>query len=130
MSRVTVSKRTASDHFEPDEDIDPKAQRQLRGHLEQIDYAAYAANRRVLSSTVVSIDAEKLQKLAAAAALARTRWVVAGLAVAEADPFPNTQQLKTLADLREAYAELTEVYEGLRRMVERGYLSYVGPEAA
>ncbi len=130
MSRVTVSKRTASDHFEPDEDIDPKAQRQLRGHLEQIDYAAYAANRRVLSSTVVSIDAEKLQKLAAAAALARTRWVVAGLAVAEADPFPNTQQIKTLADLREADAELTEVYEGLRRMVERGYLSYVGPEAA
>ena len=130
MSRVTVSKRTASDHFEPDEDIDPKAQRQLRGDLEQIDYAAYAANRRVLSSTVVSIDAEKLQKLAAAAALARTRWVVAGLAVAEADPFPNTQQIKTLADLREAYAELTEVYEGLRRMVERGYLSYVGPEAA
>ena len=130
MSRVTVSKRTASDHFEPDEDIDPNAQRQLRGHLEQIDYAAYAANRRVLSSTVVSIDAEKLQKLAAAAALARTRWVVAGLAVAEADPFPNTQQIKTLADLREAYAELTEVYEGLRRMVERGYLSYVGPEAA
>ena len=130
MSRVTVSKRTASDHFEPDEDIDPKAQRQLRGHLEQIDYAAYAANRRVLSSTVVSIDAEKLQKLAAAAALARTRWVVAGLAVAEADPFPNTQQIKTLADLREAYAELTEVYEGLRRMVERGDLSYVGPEAA
>ena len=130
MSRVTVSKRTASDHFEPDEDIDPKAQRQLRGHLEQIDYAAYAANRRVLSSTVVSIDAEKLQKLAAAAALARTRWVVAGLAAAEADPFPNTQQIKTLADLREAYAELTEVYEGLRRMVERGYLSYVGPEAA
>ena len=130
MSRVTVSKRTASDHFEPDEDIDPKAQRQLRGHLEQIDYAAYAANRRVLSSTVVSIDAEKLQKLAAAAALARTRWVVAGLAVAEADPFPNTQQIKTRADLREAYAELTEVYEGLRRMVERGYLSYVGPEAA
>ena len=98
MSRVTVSKRTASDHFEPDEDIDPKAQRQLRGHLEQIDYAAYAANRRVLSSTVVSIDAEKLQKLAAAAALARTRWVVAGLAVAEADPFPNPQQIKTLAD--------------------------------
>ena len=130
MSRVTVSKRTASDHFEPDEDIDPKAQRQLRGHLEQIDYAAYAANRRVLSSTVVSIDAEKLQKLAAAAALARTRWVVAGLAVAEADPFPNTQQIKTLADLREAYAELTEVYEWLRRMVELGYLSYVGPEAA
>lgn len=83
-----------------------------------------------MSSTVVSIDAEKLQKLAAAAALARTRWVVAGLAVAEADPFPNTQQIKTLADLREAYAELTEVYEGLRRMVERGYLSYVGPEAA
>ena len=128
MSRVTVSKRTASDHFEPDENVDPRTQRQLRGHLEQIDYAAYAANRRVLSSTIASLDAEKLQKLASAAALARTRWVVAGMAVADAEPFPNSQQIKTLADLRACYEELTEVYEGLRRMVERGYLTYVGPE--
>ena len=128
MSRVTISKRTASDHFEPDEDVDPRTQRQLRGHLEQIDYTAYAANRRVLNGTIANIDAEKLQKLASAAALARTRWVVAGLAVADADPFPSTQQIKTLADLRSCYEELMEVYEGLRRMVERGYLTYVGPE--
>lgn len=128
MSRVTVSKRTASDHFEPDEDIDPKTQRQLRGHLEQIDYTAYAANRRVLSGTVANVDAEKFQRLASAAALARTRWVVAGLAVAEADPFPNASQIRTLSELRASYEELTEVYEGLRRMVERGYLVYVGPE--
>lgn len=128
MSRVTVSKRTASDHFEPDEDVDPRTQRQLRGHLEQIDYAAYAANRRMLSSTIASLDSEKLQKLASATALARTRWVVAGMAVADAEPFPNAQQIRTLADLRTGYEELTEVYEGLRRMVERGYLTCACPE--
>lgn len=130
MSRVTLSRRSVNDHFEPDDNLDPKAKRQLHGQLEQIDYAAYAANRRVLSGTLSSLEAEKLQKLASAAALARTRWVVAGLSLADVDPFPTPQQIKTLAELREAYEELTEVYEGLRRMVERGYLSYFGPEPA
>ncbi len=130
MSRVTVSRRISSDHFEPDDDVDPKTKRQVHGHLEQIDYTTYAANRRVLSGTLANIDAEKLQKLASAAALARTRWVVAGLSLADVEPFPTPQQIRTLAELREAYEELTEVYEGLRRMVERGYITYVGPEPA
>lgn len=128
MSRVTLSRRVSSDHFEPDDDVDPKTKRLLHGHLEQIDYTTYAANRRVLSGTLANIDTEKLQRLASATALARTRWVVAGLSLADVDPFPTPQQIKTLAELREAYEELTEVYEGLRRMVERGYLAYVGPE--
>ena len=130
MSRVTLSRRSVNDHFEPDDNVDPKTKRQVHGHLEQIDYTAYAANRRVLSGTLASLEAEKLQKLASATALARTRWVVAGLALADVEPFPTSQQIKTLAELREAYEELTEVYEGLRRMVERGYLAYVGPEPA
>ena len=128
MSRVTLSRRSVNDHFEPDDNVDPKTKRQVHGHLEQIDYTAYAANRRVLSGTLASLEAEKLQKLASATALARTRWVVAGLALADVEPFPTSQQIKTLAELREAYEELTEVYEGLRRMVERGYITYVGPE--
>ena len=33
-------RRTTGDHFEPDDANDPKVQRQLRGHLEQIDYTA------------------------------------------------------------------------------------------
>ena len=130
MSRVTLSRRSVNDHFEPDDNVDPKTKRQVHGHLEQIDYTAYAANRRVLSGTLASLEAEKLQKLASATALARTRWVVAGLALADVEPFPTSQQIKTLAELREAYEELTEVYEGLRRMVERGYLAYIGPEPA
>jgi len=130
MSRVTHSRRTSSDHFEPDDNVDAKTKRQLHGHLEQIDYTAYAANRRVLSGTLAHVDAEKLQRLASAAALARTRWVVAGMSLADVDAFPTPQQIKTLSELREAYGELTEVYEGLRRMVERGYLTYVGPEPA
>ena len=130
MSRVTLSRRSVNDHFEPDDDVDPKTKRQLHGHLEQIDYTTYAANRRVLSGTLANVDTEKLQRLASAAALARTRWVVAGLSLADVEPFPTPQQIKTLSELREAYEELTEVYEGLRRMVERGYLAYVGPESA
>lgn len=123
MSRV-IGSRAASDHFEPDAEVDPKVQRQLRGHLEQIDLAAYAANRKVLSATLGSADAERFRRLASAAALARTRWVVAALAMTEGVEAPSREQIAGLAHLRATYEELTGAYDGLRRMVERGYLTY------
>jgi hypothetical protein len=129
MSRIIAARRP-SDHFEPDEHIDPKVQRQLRGHLEQIDHTAYSANRRVLTATLASVDTTQLQSLASATALARTRWVAAGLALAEAEPYPTPGQITALAELRTAYEELSEVYDGLRRMVERGYLTYATEEPA
>ena len=129
MSRIMPARR-ASDHFEPDDNVDPKVQRQLRGHLEQIDYTAYSANRKVLNATLASVDTAKLQSLASATALARTRWVAAGLALAEAEPYPTPGQIAALAELRKGYEELAGVYDGLRRMVERGYLTSVAPDPA
>jgi hypothetical protein len=99
-------------------------QRQLRGHLEQIDYTAYAANRKVLNSTLAGLDAEKFQRLASAAALARARWTVAALAITDGAQAPTPNQIEGIAHLRRTYEELTEAYDALRRMVERGYLPY------
>ena len=67
MSTVTHSRRVVGDHFEP-EDKDPKAQRALRGHLEQIDYTAYAANRAVVGAALVGVDTRKFERLALATA--------------------------------------------------------------
>ena len=58
---MIASRKTVGDHFEPDEG-DPKAQRQLRGHLEQIDYTAYASNRQVMSAALGHVDAPKFQR--------------------------------------------------------------------
>lgn len=124
MSKIIGSRRAGGDHFEPDADIDGKAQRHLRGHLDQIDYTAYAANRKILSGALVSVDAEKFQRLGSAAALARTKWVVAALAVTESGPTLTANEIRALAQLRETYQELTEAYDAMRRMVERGYLTY------
>ena len=63
MSRATM-RRMPADHFEPDGDVDAKAQRQLRGHLEQIDYIAYAANRSFLNTALGRADAEKFERVA------------------------------------------------------------------
>lgn len=124
MSKLIGARRAATDHFEPDDDLDPKAQRSLRGHLEQIDYAAYAANKKTLQATLGAIDAPRVQKLAGAAALARTRWVVAALAISEANDPPTREQVLGLAHMRATYEELADAYDGLRRMVERGYVGY------
>ncbi|MFT3723857.1 MAG: hypothetical protein QM773_09745 [Hyphomonadaceae bacterium] len=121
---MTSTVRKVRDHFEPEANLDPQQQRALRAHLEQIDYAAFAANQEVLSKVVGHADLKRFQRLAVAAAQARARWVAASLALAEKSEAPSAQEVSHLATLRCAYDELTEAYDALRRMVERGYLPY------
>jgi hypothetical protein len=122
----TNTRRTIGDHFEPDDATDPKAQRQLRGHLEQIDYAAYTANRTVRGAALASVDAKKFERLALATAQARARWVATGIVAGDPGRPATPEQITELARLRTAYEELSEVYEAMRRMVERGYIEYGG----
>ena len=122
----TSSVRRTSDHFEPEAALDPQAQRRLRGHIEQIDYTAYASNREVIGQVLGQADLAKFQKLAVAAALARSQWIAAAVAMTESPTPLSPEQAAKLTGLRTAYEELTEAYEGMRRMVERGYLSFPG----
>jgi len=120
----SVTRPRGQDHFEPEAALDPAEQRALRGHLEQIDYTVYAANKEVVARTLHAADPEKFQKLALAAAEARAQWIAAALRVSEHGHAPTPQQAEHLQHLRAAYEELTAAYEGLRRLVERGHLPY------
>jgi len=120
----TASFRWASDHFEPEDDRDPQAQRRMRGYLEQIDYTAYAANVAVLKPLVGEADATRFQRLAVATAQARGQWVAEALAMSETGAALSPAQAARLSALRTAHDELAAAYEALRRMVERGYLTY------
>ncbi len=102
-------------------------QRRLRGQLEQIDYTAFASNREVIGAVLGQADAAKFQRLAVAAAHARAMWIKAALAMTETGAGLDPRQTEKLSQLRANYEELTEVYEGMRRMVERGYLAYASP---
>jgi hypothetical protein len=104
--------------------MDLTAQRRLRGQLEHIDYTVFASNREVIHTALGSADAEKFQRLAVAAALARAQWVKEALDMAENPSGFETRQVMRLAELRSRYEELSSVYEALRRMVERGYVTY------
>jgi hypothetical protein len=121
---MTSTVRKVRDHFEPEANLDPHQQRALRAHLEQIDYAAFAANQEVLAKAIGHADLKRFERLAVAAAQARARWVATSLALSERPEPPATQEVAQLATLRSAYEELTEAYDALRRMVERGYLPY------
>jgi hypothetical protein len=124
-STVTSSARhRGHDHFEPEAAVDPHEQRRMRGHLEQIDYAAYASNREVISHTLTGTDGAKFQRLAVAAAHARAQWVAAALEMTQTPRALSLDEVDRLGRLRAAFEELTEVYEAMRRMVERGYLGY------
>lgn len=123
MSTIqTGSYRRQRDHFEP-QDIDPQEQRRLRGLLEQIDYAAFVANREVIGQMLPGIDAGSFQRLAVMTATARGKWAAEGLRQSESGAPATPDQIARLTSARAAYEELAEVYEGLRRMVERGYVA-------
>ncbi|WP_304166665.1 hypothetical protein [Phenylobacterium aquaticum] len=125
---VSSFKRYAHDHFEPQQSDDPTAQRRLRGQLEQIDFTAYASNKEVVAAMLGHADLAKFQKLAVAAAQARAQWVKEALAMTE-NARPDPKGVARLSELRHQYEELTEAYEAMRRMVERGYLVYRSPAA-
>lgn len=122
---ATAGWRRQNDHFEP-HDISPEEQRRLRGALEAIDYTAFLCNREVLSSEVGATDPARVQRLALAAAQARGRWVAEAMRMADAGSVAP-EQAQRLSALRRTYEELSEAYEALRRMVERGYLSFTAP---
>ena len=113
-----------SDRFEPEPALDPSEQRKLRGHLEQIDYAAFAANRTVLAQSMGRTELGRFEHLAVAAAHARARWVSAAVTMTEKSPHLTHDQVTQLGALRRTFEELTEAYDAMRRMVERGYLTY------
>ena len=118
----TGSYRRQRDHFEP-QDIDPQEQRRLRGLLEQSDYSGFVANREVIGQMVPGLDAAAFQRLAVLTATARGKWVSEGLRQSESGAPSTVDQVARLTAARMAYEELAEVYEGLRRMVERGYIT-------
>lgn len=121
--------RRGMDHFEPEASLDPQEQRRLRAHLEQIDVTAFEANRDVLRKVVGATDISRFRQLAHAAAEARTRWVLTAMKLTEGGHAPTAEQSMQLHGLRVTYEELAEAYEGLRRMVERGYLHFQTPKA-
>ena len=123
VTRTFSATKYAPDHFQPEIDADPQAQRRMRGNLEQIDYTAFVSNREVIAQVIGAADAGQFQKLAVAAASARARWVAEAMAMSAAGA-AAPEQVAKLAAMRSAYHELAEAYEALRRMVERGYLSY------
>lgn len=121
---ATSSTRKVRDHFEPEAALDAHEQRQLRGHLEQIDYATFAANREVLGQALQHVDIQKFGRLAVSAAQARAKWVAAAMVMADRPEAMTADEVAKLATLRAGYEELSEAYEALRRMVERGYVTF------
>jgi hypothetical protein len=112
------------DHFEPDLSDDPQAQKRLRGQLEQIDYTAFACNREIIGATVGVVDTHSLQRLAVCVAVARATWAKESLAMSEIGHQLAAHQIEKLAQHRAAFEELSEAYEAIRRMIERGYVTY------
>ena len=110
------------DHFHPELALDPQEQKRLHVHLEQVDAATFDANRQVLARSVGKVDVRTFRRLALAAANARANWVSAALHITEKSASPTDADIARLSLLRAAYDELTQVYDGVRRLVERGYL--------
>lgn len=113
--------RSGGDHFQPEAQLDAQEQRRLRGHLEQIDYAAYDADMKVIPMAIGEVGLSKVRALATSVARARAEWVQIALALGEVGRSPTSEELQHLTHRRVAFEEMRDAYEGVRRMIERGY---------
>ena len=118
----------APEHIQPSTSASPPLLRRIHAQLEQIDYMTYACNREVVSHhpDLATTNAETFERLALGAAVTRVRWISKAVAIT-AGGSPSPAQTLELTELRCAYQELADAYEALRRMVERGYVTYSGP---
>ena len=114
--------RIAADRFEPAADLDPQTQRRLRGLLEKIDYTAFISNKEVMAAALGTVSETRLQRLAVAAAHARARWASAALELGDRAKPASPEEIERLGDLHAAFDEFAAAYDGLRRMIERGYV--------
>lgn len=83
----------------------------------------------MIGSALSVIDAAMFQRLAVSVATARTKWVAEALRLSESGSPVTPDQTARLTAFRSAFEELSEAYEGLRRMVERGYVAIKAPAA-
>jgi hypothetical protein len=123
--RTNSVRRANFDHFEPEID-DPQLQKRLRGLMELVDYTAFAANREAIGNQVGVLDTPRVQRMAVACANARAHWVKTALRLSESAR-PTDDQIEELARARHAFEELIAAYEGVRRLIERGYVNLPPP---
>jgi len=121
-SIVSGYRRPVTDHFQPQDDLSLQDQKKLRGQLEQIDYTAFASNKEMIAQLIGQADPDKFAQLAIAVARARAEWVAEALSSTNGGRTPAGDQVARLRQLRMTFEELSEAYDGLRRMIERGYL--------
>ncbi|MGC7532395.1 hypothetical protein ACPWML_25590, partial [Pandoraea pneumonica] len=81
----------------------------------------------VVSQMLPPLDPAVFQRLAVLTATARAKWVAEALRLSESGAPATPDQVARLTSARTAYEELGEAYEGLRRMVERGYVAIKSP---
>lgn len=120
----TNTVRRVHDHFEPEISDDPQVQKRMRAQLELMDYTAFVANREAIARDVGALDVAAIQRMAVATAHARAAWVRKAMAISENSSLPNPRLVEDLAEARAAYDEIAAAYEGMRRLVERGYVAF------
>jgi hypothetical protein len=122
MTRMTgVFTVGGGESFTPPELLDPHAQMRLKAVLEQIDYAAFAANREIISHAFPDIDQHAILRFATTAAEARARYIKRALVLVEAGKNLGAEEVEELSQLRTTYEELVAAFDAMRRLVERGY---------
>jgi hypothetical protein len=81
----------------------------------------------VIHHALGDIPAQRFERLAVATAQARAEWAALALSVSQSGQAPSPQQTMALMQARSGYEELAGAYDGLRRLIERGYAAYTAP---
>lgn len=92
--------------------------------LDHVEYAIRVANRKIIHRHVQNISEDDVLRLAMAVGELRARYLAQGMKLIDKEEGVvfDAAEISRLAKQREAFDEATQVFEALRRAIERGYV--------
>jgi hypothetical protein len=109
------------DSYTAPELLEPAARKAIKAQLDEFAFAAFTADQEIVRREMPVLRRGDVQQLVVAGAEARIRWIQRALAVSRAKGAPDAAEIEELARLRQTYEEFAAAFEGIRRLVERGY---------
>lgn len=100
---------------------DDGARRRIMQFLQTMEAAILEANVEVIGKQLPQLDEQTFLKMAVRVAEMRADYVAIGLQAAE-HRRPDPSAIKILAQARQAYEEMSAVFDAAERLVKRGYV--------
>jgi len=113
------------DRISRDDVLDNTAQKRLHRFQERLAKIVISSNHELIGKALPVIKADSFARLSVKTTNARVQYLSQIMKITELDGNASEEDIAELARRRLAYEELTQAFEALERLIERGYAQFI-----